>query len=230
MYCVNCGVKLADTQKKCPLCSTLPGTVPAGKAPVKPLYPENHHPEYAVNTGAVCGTVLILFLIPVVVSFFMDMHMDRQIDWFWYAVGAMLLAYVVIALPLWFRKPNPVIFVPCDFGAVALYLLLIDLLTEGGWFLPFALPVTLSVGFVITAVITLLRYLRGGRLFIFGGALISLGAVALLVEVRLCIAFHMDFVGWSGYPMIVLAMLGGLLIFLGVNRAARERMRRKFFL
>ena len=230
MYCVNCGVKLADTQEKCPLCSTLPGTVPAGKASVKPLYPEDHHPEYEVNTGAVCGTVLFLFLIPVVVSFFMDMHMDRRIDWFWYVAGAMLLAYVVIALPLWFRKPNPVIFVPCDFGAVALYLLLIDLLTEGGWFLPFALPVTARVGLVVTAVITLLRYLRGGRLFIFGGALIAMGAVALLVEVQMCIAFPMDFAGWSGYPMIVLAMLGGLLIFLGVNRAARERMQRKFFL
>ena len=38
--------------------------------------------------------------------------------------GALVVSYVVLALPVWFRRPNPVIFVPCDFAAAALYLLL----------------------------------------------------------------------------------------------------------
>ena len=34
-------------------------------------------------------------------------------------------------LPLWFRRPNPVIFVPVDFAAIGLYLLYINFATGG---------------------------------------------------------------------------------------------------
>ena len=38
------------------------------------------------------------------------------------------------------------------------------------------------------------------------------------------------FMGWSLYPLIVLVILGGLLIYLAINRNAREMLERKFFL
>ena len=94
----------------------------------------------------------------------------------------------------------------------------------------FALPLTGSVCLITSAVITLLRYVRGGRLFIFGGAFILLGLQFLLVEWLMTLTFPMGFIGWSIYPMITLVILGGLLIFLGINHTARERMERRFFL
>lgn len=230
MYCVNCGVKLADSEKKCPLCSTAPGSVPARREPAKPLYPPNRYPETSVNSGAVNGALLILFLIPLLVTFFVDLQADWCLDWFWYAAGALVLVYVLFALPRWFRSPNPVIFVPCDFAAAALYLLLIDLLAEGHWYLSFALPMTGSICLIVTTVVVLMRYLRKGRLYIFGGAFIAMGGVSLLMECLLSATFPIAFVGWSVYPLIVFVLLGGLLIFLAINRSARETMQRKFFI
>lgn len=230
MYCVKCGVKLADTEEKCPLCSTRPGDPVLWREPVRPLYPQGHNPEQTLKPSAINGTILILFMIPMLLTFFMDFQMDHQISWFWYVAGALVLAYTVIALPIWFRNPNPVIFVPCDFAAVALYLLLINILTEGHWYLSFALPVTASVGLIVTAVVTLVRYLRKGRLYIFGGAMLALGILMPVWELLLSITFHLSFAGWSGYPLIVLALLGGLLIYLAINSTARERMERKFFI
>ena len=229
MYCVNCGVKLADTEEKCPLCNTAPGEPLARREPARALYPKNRYPEASVKPSAVNGTILVLFLIPLLVTFFVDLQTGQRLDWFWYVAGALVLAYVVLALPIWFRNPNPVIFVPCDFAASALYLLLINLLTGGNWYLSFALPVTVSVGLIVTTVVVLLWYLRKGRLYIFGGAIIAMGTVMLLLEWLLSVTFQVAFVGWSVYPLTVLALLGGLLIFLAINSSARERMERKFF-
>lgn len=230
MYCVKCGVRLADTEEKCPLCSTAPGELFIKEEPTRTLYPRNCYPEAAVKPSAINGTILILFLIPLLVTFFVDLQTSRGLDWFWYVAGALAVAYIVLALPIWFRRPNPVIFVPCDFAASALYLLLINILTGGNWFFSFALPVTVSVGLIITTVVVLLRYLRKGRLYIFGGAMIAMGTVMLLVELLLTATFRIVFVGWSVYPLIVLALFGGLLIFLAINSSARERMERKFFI
>lgn len=229
MYCVKCGVRLADTEEKCPLCSTAPGDIQFKSEPVKALYPKNRYPEPSVKPGAINGTILVLFLLPLLITFFVDLQTDWVLNWFWYVAGALVLAYVVLALPIWFRRPNPVIFVPCDFAASALYLLLINVLTGGSWYLCFALPVTGSVCLIVTAVVVLLRYLRKGRLYIFGGAMIAMGAVMLLVEWLLRVTFDTVFIGWSVYPLTALALLGGLLIFLAINSTVREKMERKFF-
>lgn len=229
MYCINCGVKLADTEEKCPLCSTVPGEIPAKREPVRALYPHDRYPQASVRPGAVNATILILFLMGLLVTFFVDLQTNRSLGWFWYAAGALVLAYIVIALPVWFRNPNPVIFVPCDFAACALYLLLICLLTGGKWYLPFALPVTAGVGLVVTAAVVLLRCLKKGRLYIIGGAMIAMGGMMLLAEYLLFVTFHVAPVGWSVYPLIGFALVGGLLIFLAINGSARERMERRFF-
>ena len=229
MYCVNCGIKLADSEERCPICSTLPGGPIPRDTTVPKLYPANRYPEASVKKGALNGAILFLFAIPLLITFFVDLRSIDGLNWFWYTFGAVLLGYIVLALPLWFRKPNPVIFVPCDFVAAALYLLLIALMTGGGWYLSFALPVTVCAGMIVTAVITLLRYIQKGRLYIFGGGFIAIGAHLLMTELLLGVTFGISFVGWSIYPLIALSMLGILLIFLAINSNAREKMERKLF-
>ena len=77
--------------------------------------------------------------------------------------------------------------------------------------------------------LALTHYLRHGRFYIFGGGFIAFGGFMLLVEFLVDLTFGVPFVGWSVYPLIALAVLGGILIYLGINPAAREVMERKFF-
>ena len=102
-------------------------------------------------------------------------------------------------------------------------------MTEGNWYFTFALPVTIGLCLIVTAVITLLRYVRLGRLYIFGGAFMGLGAFTVLVEVLLGVTFGFAFIGWSIYPLVVLVLFGGLLIYFAINSAAREMLERKLF-
>lgn len=228
MYCINCGVKLADTEAKCPLCGTAVYHPDLPERHAQPLYPKHSMPRGG-GSKVFCGALIIIFLIPLIVCLFADMQLNGRLDWFGYVAGALLLAYTVFALPLWFKKPNPVVFVPCSFAAAALYLLYIDLATGGRWFLSFAFPVVGGLALITTAVVTLFHCLRRGRLYILGGACMALGAFMLLIEFLLTVTFPLSFIGWSVYPLMALFLFGGLLIYLAINASAREMLERKLF-
>lgn len=231
MYCVKCGVKLADTEKACPLCGTVVFHPQLRQNEAEPLFPQQSFPEVRVSPRAGQIVLTTMFLLPLLVTLLCDIQISGAVTWSGFVAGALLTAYVIFALPGWFRRPNPVIFVPCGFAAVGLYLLYINLATGGDWFLSFAFPVTGGIGLIITAVVALLRYLRRGILYIVGGAMVALGAFMPLMEYLLCLTFEMiRFTGWSLYPLIALVLLGGMLIFLAISRPARETMERKFFL
>lgn len=229
MFCVNCGVKLADTEKKCPLCFTEVYHPDLKQPEARPLYPKNRSPKPKPNSKAFHGAVIILFLIPVLVTLLADLHNDLTLNWFGYVAGGVILTYVSLALPQWFRKPNPVIFLPCSFAAATVYLLYINIATGGHWFMSFALPTTGAIALICCTVVTLFKYVRRGKLYIMGGAFMAFGGVSFLIEFLLDITFEISFKGWSIYPLVALFLLGGLLIYLGINRSAREMMERKLF-
>ena len=229
MYCIKCGVKLSDNQKQCPLCETVvfhPEIMPSGEA----LYPAQQ-PAPQVKSQAALVIITTLFLLPLLITALCDWQISGAITWSGYVIGALGVSYVCLVLPYWFHRPNPVIFVPCGFAAVGLFLLYISLATGGGWFLSFAFPVTGAVGLIVTAVVALLRYVGKGALYIFGGALVTLGAFMPVMEFLMNLTFGLpQRLLWSGYPLVALVLLGGMLIFLAICRPARETMERKFFL
>ena len=230
MYCIQCGAELADTEKQCPLCNTVvfhPDITPVDD----PLYPQQRQPAPQVRSRAALVVVTTLFLMPVFITLLCDLQINRAVTWSGFVIGALLVCYVMWVLPYWFRRPNPVIFVPCTFAAIGLYLLYISWATNGGWFLSFAFPVTGGIGLIVTAVVALLKYVRRGELYIIGGAVIALGVFMPLVEflLNLTFGFPQVFI-WSIYPLVALVLLGGMLIFLAINRPARETMEQKFFL
>ena len=232
MYCIKCGVELADSEKKCPLCGTVVFNPELSRPDGEPQYPRMPaaQPE-KVNHSGIMFVVTMLFLLPIVTSLLCDWQINGKIIWSGYAVGAVILLYTLVVLPLWFRHPNPVIFIPIDFAMTALYLLYINFATGGHWFLSFALPVTAAAGLILTAAVTLLKYMRKGYLFIFGGTIILSGAYTVLVEFLLNLNFHVhdEFI-WSFYPFSVSFILGVMLIVIGICRPLRESLHKKFFL
>ena len=230
MYCIKCGAKLESGEKICPLCNTKVYHPDITIDEEKRLYPENKMPENKNRSKALNGAIIIMFLIPIVVSFLADFRFDREIKWFGYVLGALIMGYTAIALPMWFEKPNPVIFTPCVFAEGILYLLYINFITKGNWFLSFAFPVAGGFCIIATTVVTLLYYLKKGRLYIWGGAFILTGGFILLMEFFMANTFKsINFFGWSLYPMSVLVLLGGLVLYLAINKSAREVMERKLF-
>lgn len=221
---------MADTEKVCPLCSTRVYHPELEQAAAQPLYPAGKLPESRPASKAFAVSMTVVFSLALLFTALCDLQLHKGLTWSPYVVGGLVVAYVSVILPGWFRKPNPVVFIPCAFAAAGLYLLYIDLATGGDWFLTFAFPVVGGLCLLSTALVALLRYVPGGKLYIVGGFLVALGGFMMLVEFLLHLSFvHSGAAGWSAYPMTALVLLGGFLIFLGICRPAREAMERKFF-
>lgn len=230
MYCVKCGVKLADIEKNCPLCGTSVYHPELTQGEGEKTYPKGRYPRAEAHPLGLPIFFTVVFLIPFLITLVCDLQLNQAVTWSGYVIGALLLTYIILVLPTWFRSANPVIFVPCSFVAAGLYLLYINCATGGDWFLTFAFPITGCIGAIVTTVTVLLQYLKKGRFYIIGGALVALGAFALLVEFLLSCTFEAyQFVGWSFYTLVGMVLIGGYLIVLGFCRPARELMERKFF-
>lgn len=230
MYCVKCGVKLADTEKVCPLCGTKAYHPDIMQGEGNNIYPRRKYPAPEEKALGLPIFLTAVFLVPLLTVLVCDLRFSNAITWSGIVAGAMSLTYLMFVLPLWFKNPHPVIFVPCSFGAIGLYLFYLNWTVNGKWFLSFALPILGCVAVIVITVLVLLRYVRGGRLYIFGGAFIATGGMMLLMEFLMDITFvKVEFIGWSFYPLVSLALIGGVLIFLGICRPAREAMERKFF-
>ena len=230
MYCVQCGVKLADTEVRCPLCGTRVFHPDIFREEAESLYPKHKLPKVRGKNYVLPVLFTAALILPFIIVLLCDMQFNGGVTWSGYVMGALMLGYIIVVLPSWFRKPNPVVFTPCNFAAVAVYLFYINFAVGGSWFWSFALPVVACTAAIGIPVVTLTYYLKRGRLFVFGGASIALGTLMVLMEALMASTFDgISFRGWSLYPLISLAFIGGILIFFGAYRPARESMERLFF-
>ena len=204
--------------------------LPCGQG--EPPYPPDHRPRVdEVSRAGVLFVLTVLFVLPAVISVLCDWRMGNGIVWSGYVVGGLVVLYVAVVLPLWFKRPNPAIFVPIDFIVIGLYLFYINFATHGHWFLTFALPVTGAAMVLVTTMVVLLRYVPGGALYICGGALLGSGGFAVLLEWLLNVTFHLhDTFLWSFYPLAVCTVLGAMLLVIAICKPLRRSLHRKFFL
>lgn len=231
-YCIKCGVELSESEKNCPLCKTVvyhPDIeIKEDKGTYPPFVPA---PDETVSRSGVLFVLSLVFIIPLLVTLLCDININGRITWSGYAVGAIFTSYIIVVLPFWFKKANPVIFASADFVAIGLFLLLINTITGGRWFMSFAFPVTAGAMIICVGVITLLHYVRKGILFTLGGAFIASGFYAVLIEFFLNQTFKIrDFFIWSMYPFVALFLIGIGLIIIGICKPLRESLHRKFFI
>ncbi|MBR5561830.1 MAG: zinc ribbon domain-containing protein [Clostridia bacterium] len=140
MYCSNCGTRIPDGTTVCPNCSPTPVT-PA---------PENGKLSFLKSPGKMSKSYAALFtaflVFPAAICVAVDVAFDKYDYWFGYVVGALLVTWVVLVLPVLRVTPPAVTALIC-FGTITGYVYYI--LSKTDWFegLPeFILPM-----FVLTA-------------------------------------------------------------------------------
>lgn len=233
MYCIKCGVELADSEAVCPLCHTRVYHPDLERTPAPKSYPVNAKPllpDERKKRHAILTVLTVLFLVPFLICFLIDIKANGKLEWSDYVGLSMALYYVAVIFPFWFKNRNPVIFLPIDFiaaGGVALY---INCKTGGHWFLSFAFPVLGGIMLITVATVALCRYLKKGHLFIFAGTFISLGCFMLLVEFLMNYTFSIPGVFvWALYPLAALCDIGVLLLIVAICRPIREALQKLLF-
>ena len=231
-YCVNCGVELADSEKKCPLCG-----VPVIN-PLKP-YTEPELKPYPDRIEEVMKTIDLRFgvwlatlvlLIPCAVTLICNLSVNHTVSWSLYVIGACACIFVSVLLPLLLKSLKPYYFVLFNGIATSLYLLLICYLSGGSWFLPLALPITafaclisLLGVFVIRRKLPLLNKIAL--------ILLGIGVFCVLIECTLIFYLRLEpILVWSVYVVIVLCIFSVGLSVLQKRQDWKEQIRRKLLM
>ena len=231
MYCIKCGIELSDGQAICPICKTKVCHPDFPADPALATYPPRPFQSEEYNYRGLLFVITIVMGLLSVLPLFLEWLLFEAITWSGYVCGSIVLFYIIVLLPRWFRNPNPVIFTPCSFAAIAGYLLYINLMLKGNWFITFALPVVALLAAITTTLAALLRYLRRGRLYIMGGGLIAMGAFSVYLEFFIWYTFQPDkFFFWSLYPLIAFVVLGLMLITVAIVKPFKESLRKIFYM
>lgn len=229
MYCMNCGVKLGQGEEKCPLCGLRAYHPDLKRTPGTSLYPGEWHAPEAERSGW-RYLLTVFFLVAAGACLVVDILLSGSISWSGFSLAGLLTGYVLLVLPLWFARPNAVVFLAIDFLAVGLMLLYIDLEVRGGWFLSLAFPVTALYGVLVTGFAAIVKYVRRGRFFQLGGGCVVFGCSAMLLELFISITFGTRMFTWSLYPMAILCTTGLFWILAGIIRPLGNAIRKKTFL
>ena len=228
-YCVKCGVELADSEKSCPLCNTVVAHPDVKSGDGERMYPSVNNKKEKVSNGGLLFILTVMYVCPAIIVALCDLKINSAITWSGFVISSLVLVYVICVLPIWFKKPHPVVFMACDFIACAIYLAYINFKTQGNWFFTFALPVVLGIALATCVLVSLVRCVKNGKLYVVGGFVISLGLLVLMIELLMEVTFDFQFIGWSLYPLVPAVIVGILLIYLAINPHVREKVERRLF-
>ena len=230
MYCVRCGVRLQEGVKACPLCGTPVWCPEAGERGPAATY-SDRYPVYSRQKRlTVMASITVALLAAMAACFSIALNTTGRMGWSFYVIAGTTAFYLAFLLPLWFRRPHPLIFVPVAFLSLCLLLFLICAYTGGRWFWTFAFPLTGLLAILTIGAVALYRYVKRGTIFITGGLLIAIGGGCLLAELFQHLTFHTPMFAWSLYAASVFFLFGGFLILAGIVRPLREHLERKFFI
>ena len=231
-YCVNCGVELSASEKKCPLCETevLNPNSPWTEPEQRPYPKKLELIDKRATRRFFLAMASLLMLMPVVITVLCDFIYSRSITWSAYVLGSTALTYVLVIVPFALKKPYPPLCIALDVLACGLFLYGIEYTVSGDWFLPIALPILLIIG--AACLFLALLFLRGKltRLIKAAITLFIIGSVAFAVEV--IIKLYTDYrpmFEWSPYVLAVGIILGVLAIITNKRRRFKDEVRRRFF-
>ena len=230
MYCIKCGAKLSDGQTLCPICETRVYH-PDFIINEENTYPKIPFESEEFNRKGLMFVITMLFLIPLFLPILLELDWRSTVTWSGYVSGGTVIFYSAFVLPYWFKKPNPVIFVPVTSALIMAYLLFICYKTGGDWFMKFAFPVVGGLALIIIAATAVLYYVKKGCLYTIGATLMAIGMWTVLLEydIRDTFYFRPPFY-WSLAPLTVFSVIGIMLIVIEIVKPLKEQMKRIFFI
>lgn len=230
-YCVNCGVKLDDSLKKCPLCNTPvinPNELKTIGESVTP-YPKE---KGVVESAKRKDFAILIFTVLASTSFscfLLNLLVFTGPPWSLFIIGACILLFVLL-LPfiIHIRIPGNLC-VLFDGIATAFYLYLISYnTTNKEWFIGLALPIVILIT-VLTEVFIFFYHLF--PVSILTSALYFFADIAIFcVGLELLIDFYLGLplmIGWSAIVLTICTVISVALLTIIASSHLREIVRKR---
>lgn len=232
-YCVNCGVKLAQSEAFCPLCGT--EVINPREAPnpdARGPFPQHvEQLQRRIERRYVATLLSLALIIPLIVSIFCNALISHALTWSLVVAGGELVIFCIALLPMLVPNAKPIPSLCLDLVAVLLFLRFLERITEGEWWLMLGLPLTLAAGALTLLILVLAMYRRKLGLFV-AASYFLFGAAILAVATELVIKLYIGrgpYVNWSFYVAVSCAVLGVCARILNKRANVKEEIRKRFF-
>lgn len=226
-YCVNCGVELEQSEKRCPLCNV---EVINPEAPYDPSLPRPYSPHIVrvqarLERRYLAWIITILVLLAGIVCVVADLVYVGGMTWSVYVVAGLMMAWVLVLLPL-MTGIHPVLAVLLDVCALLAFLYVINMAdTSSDWYLTLAMPQVLLYGALALLDVLLWRgrLLKGWQRY--GVIVMSIGVALMGLEVLLDLFNDMRVeLDWSWFVIIPAFAVGIILFLLERKREVKEEI------
>ena len=216
-YCVNCGVELDRSLKKCPLCETPvvnPNDV-AAEEPIITTYPVEQMEKIVKKLRLISANlVTAIFLTGLILCPLCDFIINDALTWSKYVIPSVILAWCCAVPPIIIKRKPLLKCMMADFAAVFAYLAVMNFLTtpRQNWFAHICIPILLYL-FGSFILLYTLSAKKTNVLYIVSIGFVLSGIFCMLTEyfVRKFRLLEIEFV-WSLPALISCIGVAALLI------------------
>lgn len=230
-YCVKCGVELEPGAKKCPLCNT-PVVLPFEQTETfdtpYPVYKQK--PKLKIGKGTAMIVVGLVLLLPLLITVISNLTINHSLTWSQYVISSLLAFYVMVA-SIVMLKERPVLAIIVIGLDVEAFLMFINYMTNGRWFLTFALPlVAIVTVFAVVLAILCRKHLIKVPTLVSISMLVS-GILCIVIEILLCVLAKKNIaLLWSLYPFATMFILSIVVWVVFRSKSIVEKLKKKFFI
>ncbi len=235
-YCVECGVRLADSEKVCPLCSTrvVNPNRPQDTEVERP-YPSSVELQMrGLNRRELAWVILMFLLLPVGATIIIDLLTGTEpfrLSWSLYVAGAGVLLGVWALLPIVFGKLSLYVHIALDFLAVAGYLVLVAWqINSWDWCLFLGIPIVVATALLVCLMAAIARSKRMRALTRAACACIVIGLYIVALELIIdYTTIGAPAIRWSIYAFVPLLFVSLLLFYIGRKPRLMDELKRRLF-
>lgn len=220
-YCVNCGVELEKSRKRCPLCNT-PVINPneSTQIDIKPPYPYEDTVTVERKLRRMTSLLIsIILLVPFIICPVCDYIISGTLSWSVYVTISVILGWIYIVPPI-VLKHNVVL--KCAFldyisTMLFLYLINMEVTPDRNWFEEIAMPILSYIMAVILIYAVLIRRFNINAAGYTALGFVFTAVLNILIEYMI-IGYNKTADGFVWSVPVAISCVGVALLILVVSR------------
>lgn len=228
-YCVNCGVKLKQSEKICPLCNTKVINPNNLKDKFTPAYSQVVERHKEINKKYLCELITVVLICAAIITVLCNLIFTGNITWSIYVIVSILFLDSKLSFILFKNKFIPLLI---DLFATETLIYVIAYLNNGlHWFYYLVCPFIFIIWFYIVLCAFVLSKKKFNLLRRFSVAFLFISVILLTIE--MCVdmfKYEKIFINWSIYAILPITIIGLILFIISYNRKLMDEIKQRIFI
>lgn len=228
-YCVNCGVKLKQSEKICPLCNTKVINPNNLKDKFTPAYSQVVEKHKEINKKYLCELITVVLICAAIITVLCDLIFTGNITWSIYVIVSILFLDSKLSFILFKNKFIPLLI---DLFATETLIYVIAYLNNGlHWFYYLVCPFIFIIWIYIVLCAFVLSKKKFNLLRRFSVAFLFISVILLTIE--MCVdmfKYEKIIINWSIYAVLPITIIGLILFIISYNRKLMDEIKQRIFI